>query len=82
MIDPFGPRNVPSPYLAPCQAQTAAPTDYENLLADAIEAAFADGAWDLPALIARLNADGLRAPDGTVWTEARFRVEMQRLGGA
>lgn len=82
MTDPFGPRNFPPPYLVARQAQTAAPTDYENLLADAIEAAFADGVWELPALVARLNADGVRAPDGTAWTEARYRIEIKRLGGA
>ena len=52
----------------------------QTLLADAVEAAFAAGIWDLPGLVARLNADGVRTPDGQEWTEARYAAEMQRLG--
>lgn len=68
-------------YLKPIQSRSAEPTDYENRLADALEAAFGAGIRELPALIARLNADGVRAPDGTAWTEASFQAEMERLGG-
>ncbi len=80
MIDPFGNRPYPEPWLEPRQAQARPPTAYENLLADAIESAFAAGVWDLPGLVARLNADGIRTPDGQAWTEARYEAEMKRLG--
>jgi hypothetical protein len=80
VIDPFGPRHFASPYLEPRQAQTQAPTDFENLLADGIEAAFAAGAWDLAGVVTRLNADGLRDPAGAAWTEASFSTAIARLG--
>ncbi len=80
MIDPFGQRPYPEPYLNPRQAQTRPPTAYETLLADAIEAAFAAGVWDLTGLVARLNGEGIRTPDGQPWTEARYEAEMRRLG--
>ena len=53
---------IPKPYAEWRQSASRAPTDYENQLGDAIEAAFADGAWELQALIARLNADCIRTP--------------------
>ena len=80
VIDPFGPRHFAPPYLQPHQAQTHVPSDFENLLADGIEAAFAAGAWDLVSVVARLNADGLRDPSGAAWTETSFSAAMARLG--
>ena len=67
-------------YCNPVQARRHAPTDYENRLADALEAAVADGIHALPALVARLNADGIEMPDGGTWTEAGFERVMQELG--
>lgn len=72
---------LPAPYLNPHQARRRAPTDYENLLGDALEAAFAAGAWQLEALLARLNADGIRTPEGREWTAAEFEAVVQRLEG-
>lgn len=80
MIDVFGNRSYPEPWLEPRQVQTRPPTAYENLLADAIEAAFAAGIRELPQLVARLNDEGVRAPDGQPWTESRFEAEIKRLG--
>jgi hypothetical protein len=71
---------IPKPYAEWRQSACRAPTDYENQLGDAIEAAFSDGAWELPALVARLNADCIRTPEGTDWTEERFRAVMAALG--
>ncbi|MFM9970398.1 MAG: recombinase-like helix-turn-helix domain-containing protein [Burkholderiales bacterium] len=71
---------IPEPYSQWRQSASRAPTDYEGQLGDAIEAAFADGAWELPALVARLNTDCIRTPEGTAWTEERFRVVMAALG--
>jgi hypothetical protein len=67
-------------YCNPHQARRRAPTEYENRLGDALEAAFADGVHDLPALVARLSARGVAAPDGAPWTEARFEQAMKELG--
>ena len=71
---------VPSPYMSPHQARKRAPTTYENELGDALEAAFGAGIWELDALVARLNADGLRTPEGMEWTPDRFQSVMRRLG--
>ncbi|MSQ51760.1 MAG: hypothetical protein EXR28_07715 [Betaproteobacteria bacterium] len=71
---------MPKPYSEWRQSASRAPTDYENQLGDAIEAAFSDGAWELPALISRLNADCIRTPEGAAWTEDRFRAVIAALG--
>jgi hypothetical protein len=67
-------------YLNPHQSRERPPTDYENLLGDAIEQAYAAGVDDLPGLVARLNAGALPSPSGGSWTEELFRAEMHRLG--
>ena len=67
-------------YMEPVQAQTAPPTDYENALGDALEAAFADGIDQLEPLVARLNDRGVRAPNGEAWTPDLFETEIKRLG--
>lgn len=79
-MNPFGDRRLPDPYLEPHQARTREPTEYENMLASAIEAAFGAGVWDLPGLVARLNADAIRTPQGEPWTEDRYRAVMKTLG--
>jgi hypothetical protein len=67
-------------YCNPFQARRREPTEYENRLGDALEAAFADGVHDLARLVARLNVKGVKAPDGGDWTEARFERAMKELG--
>jgi len=67
-------------YLEPVQARTAEPTEYENKLGDALEAAFADGIVELEPLVARLNEMGVRAPNGDAWTPGLFETEIKRLG--
>ena len=66
-------------YHAVHQAQTRAPTAYDNALGDALEAAFARGVRDLPGLVAALNDAGIAAPDGSRWTEAGFAGVMRGL---
>lgn len=73
---------LPPPYMRPDQARRRAPTDYENRLGDALEAAFATGAWELDALVARLNADGMRTPDGKPWTVESFESVLRDLEGS
>ena len=61
------------------QSARRAPTDYETLLGDALEAAFGSGITELPDLVVRLNADGIRTPEGAVWTEQGFRTVIAAL---
>ena len=66
--------------IEPWQFRKATPTDYEHRLSDALEAAFAEGIHELPALADALNEAGLQAPDGEAWTADNFPPAMQRLG--
>ena len=67
-------------YLDPHQTRDRAPTDYENLLGDAIEKAFAAGVHDIEGICARLTADCVPSPGGKPWTPDLFKAEMKRLG--
>lgn len=67
-------------YLNPHQARDRTPDDYQNLLGDAIERAFASGVHDLAGLVARLNEASVPAPNGQPWTPELFQKEMKRLG--
>ena len=62
------------------QTRPALPTEYENQLGDALEVAFESGAVELPDVAARLNEQGVRAPDGKPWTPESFQAEIKRLG--
>jgi len=75
-IETYGPELRNLPY----QHRGAAPTAYENALANAMETAFGEGIVDLGPLVARVNALDVRAPDGAAWTVASFRAELARLG--
>ena len=66
-------------YLDPHQTRDRAPTDYENLLGDAIEKAFAAGVQDLEGICARLTVDCVPSPGGKPWTPDLFEAEMKRL---
>ncbi|ALU88519.1 uncharacterized protein J2S30_005229 [Herbaspirillum rubrisubalbicans] len=67
-------------YLNPHQARRRAPTQFEDLLGDAIERAYAAGIHELSALVAHLNRTGPSCPynDG-VWTEDNYQQEIARL---
>ena len=67
-------------YLEPHQARERAPTTFEDLLGDAIERAFAEGAYTLPELVASLNRTGPSGENGQPWTEQGFQALMARLG--
>ncbi len=67
-------------YLNSHQLRDHEPTTYENILADAIERAYARGIHDLDALVKSLNEDGCLDPTGQAWTEESFQKTMQRMG--
>lgn len=66
-------------YLEPHQARTHEPSQYENLLGDSIERAYAQGLHDLASLVGYLNDVGPGPQVGILWTEAGFAAEMKRL---
>ncbi len=66
-------------YVNPHIARKREPTAYENQLADAMEQAFAAGAWELDALVAYLNAAGVHDSQKQAWTAESFQAELQRL---
>ncbi len=69
-----------APYLDPHQARKRPPDDYENLLADSLERAFAKGVHDLEGLVGYLNESQVPAPGGQPWTVELYQSEMRRLG--
>jgi hypothetical protein len=68
------------PYLSPHQSRSHAPTDWEVALAEAIEGAFGQGAHELDALVAALNASRVRPRQGGQWTVENFTTLMRELG--
>jgi Recombinase-like helix-turn-helix domain len=72
--------NVPYPYLEPRQSRTGAPTDWEQELANVIEAIFAKRSWELDQVVAGLNRSRIRPPTGGEWTKENFQTVMKELG--
>lgn len=70
---------APDRYLQPRQAQHRTPTNYEDLLGDAIERTFASGVHDLAGLVENLNRQGMTTPGGQPWTEENYGPEMAAL---
>jgi len=66
-------------YLQPRQAQWRTPTLYEDLLADAIERAYAQGIHDLPGLVESLNRQSTTTPAGQPWTVDNYAAAMADL---
>ncbi|MFT4099538.1 MAG: hypothetical protein QM674_00590 [Burkholderiaceae bacterium] len=67
-------------YLQPKQAQKRPPTNFEDLLGDAIERTFASGIVDLEGLVASLNQQGMTTPAGEPWTVDNYAREIATLG--
>jgi len=63
----------------PWQTRVVPQTDYERVLADALERILAE-THDLPGIVAGLNAAGLRTPEGKAWTADSFQAVIKRLG--
>lgn len=73
------PYRIPPPYLEIHQTRTHPPTDYEDRLGDALEGAFGEKAWELPALVERLNALGVPDPASVPWTVESLPREMATI---
>lgn len=67
-------------YLEPHQTRDRAPSDYENVLGDALERAFGAGITDISRVVQELIDFGVPAPDGAAWSEELLRSELKRLG--
>ena len=55
------------------------PSDYENLLGDGLERAFAAGVHDLEGVVAGLIEYGVPAPNGQSWSAELLAAELKRL---
>ena len=73
------PSHEPDRYLQPKQAQYRPPTNYEDLLGDAIERCFASGVHDLAGLVDGLNRQTMTTRAGAPWTEENYGPEMAAL---
>ncbi|MES2910476.1 MAG: recombinase-like helix-turn-helix domain-containing protein [Pseudomonadota bacterium] len=62
------------------QNRSSVPGEYENLLADAIEAAYLQGARSAEAMAGFLNERPLKSQGGSTWTPESLEAEMRRLG--
>ena len=67
-------------YLEVHQTRDKEPGDYENLLGDALERAFAAGVTEISRLVQELADYGVPAPGGQSWSEDLLRAELKRLG--
>ncbi|MPS25813.1 recombinase-like helix-turn-helix domain-containing protein [Pigmentiphaga sp.] len=66
-------------YLDPHQARRRTPTEWESLLGDSLERAFASGKHELAPIVDYLNHAGPPAPNGVPWTEDLLQSELARL---
>lgn len=66
-------------YLSAHQTCDREPTDYENLLGDALEKAFAAGVHELDGVCAQLISDCVPSPGGRLWTPDLLASELKRL---
>ncbi len=62
------------------QTRPAAPTEYEEALASALEQIFTQRVYELPEIVAALNREGIRTPGGEAWSEANFQSTFRELG--
>lgn len=62
------------------QTRPAPLTDYENALADSLQAIFGEEIYDLAGVVRQLNERGPQPRSGDEWTEEMFTAEMARLG--
>ena len=63
------------------QTRSSPPTEYEDRLGDALMEIFGSDVEELSEIVSALNKMGVMAPDGDIWSEESFKIEMKRLGG-
>ncbi len=66
--------------LNPHQTRHREPSDYENVLGDALERSFAAGIHDLDGIVRGLLEYGVPAPEGKSWSADLLAAELKRLG--
>jgi hypothetical protein len=69
-----------TPYNEPNQSRDHMPDAYENLLGDALEAAFAQGIHDIEGVVGVLKNRGVPGPSAQTWSTELLRHELARLG--
>ena len=74
------PNNKDEQYLNSHQTREHEPTEYENLLGDALERAFANNVTDIQGLVDGLIEHGVPAPNGRTWSTDLLEAELKRLG--
>ena len=62
------------------QTRPALPSEYELTLADALEQIFGQRNYALADIVAALNREGVRTPQGDAWTERNFQETLSALG--
>lgn len=62
------------------QTRTAAPTDYENTLADMLEQIYESGAETAEDIVEGLNSRDFNTASGDRWTVASLMSELAELG--
>ena len=67
-------------FLNPHQHRDREPSDYENVLGDALERSFAAGVHDLEGVVKGLLDYGVPAPEGRAWSVDLLAAELKRLG--
>jgi hypothetical protein len=67
-------------YIVVNQSRDRAPTEYEDLFADALERLFGQGIDELGPLVEGLNELAAPSPNAEPWTEDLFLQEIKRLG--
>ncbi len=65
----------------PWQTRPAPPTDHELALCEALTEIFDAGIEELSEIVAALNDKGVKAADGSDWTEDSFQAEMKKQSG-
>lgn len=61
------------------QSRSAAPSEYENALGDALEDVMADGTHDIEGIVAGLSTRRVKAQDGSEFTVESFKEQLRRL---
>jgi phage tail tape-measure protein len=68
-------------YLEIHQTRDRTPGEFENLMGDALERAFATGIDDIDSVVQALVDYGVPAPDGQSWNADLLQAELKRLSG-